>query len=198
MRFLSYVPVMSRIIQSAAVMAHSARIIAGEGLAMATTIETLREQHQTVLARLNEVEAAAPGQRAAMEAFLAFLRSELHEHLGLEEEALFPVLSHHPHLATGPVAVMEAEHRECDALVAELAIGLRSGSAEPLAAVAERIIALLRAHIDKEDHVLFPLAAHMLSAAEHDEVDARAAARTRRAEPAAQAAPGRRRAARRM
>ena len=148
---------------------------------MTKTIERLREQHQIVLARLDEVEAAVPGSLATMGEFLAFLQTELPEHFDLEETVLFPVLSRHRHLADGPVAVMEAEHHECHALVAELAVALRAGSMEQLAAVARRVVAVLRAHIDKEDHVLFPLAARVLSAAERDEVEARAAQRPRSA-----------------
>ena len=143
---------------------------------MTKTIETLRGQHQTVLARLDRIEAVAPPDAARMEEFLTFLKTDLKEHLELEEGALFPVLSHHPHLANGPVAVMEAEHRECDALAAELAVAVRMGRIAAAASVVRQIIAVLRAHIDKEDHVLFPLAGRMLSAAERQEIDARAAA----------------------
>lgn len=146
---------------------------------MTTTIETLRDQHQAVLACLDEVEARTPGPTAALQEFLGFLQTEMQEHLGLEEEALFPVLSRHPRLAEGPVVVMEAEHRELHALIAELAVALRTGSADQPLAIVRIIIALLRAHIDKEDHVLFPLAAHVLSVAELEEMEARAAARRR-------------------
>jgi hemerythrin-like domain-containing protein len=141
---------------------------------MGTTIETLGIQHRTVLAHLNEFEAGTPG-RPALEALHAFLAGEVDEHFGLEEEALFPVLARHPQLAVGPLAVMEVEHREFRALVGELAAALDAD--DPRApAVARAIGVLLRAHIDKEDRVLFPLAGHLLSAAELQEVEARAAA----------------------
>lgn len=156
---------------------------------MTTTIETLREQHHAVLARLDEVEARASGHPAALRDFLDFLRGEVREHLGFEEDALFPVLARHPRLAQGPVAVMEAEHHELRALIAELAIGLRAGDADQPPTIARIIIALLRAHIDKEDHVLFPLAVRVLSAAELDEVEARTTASRRGTRRAREAGP---------
>ena len=139
---------------------------------MSTTIATLESQHQTVLARLDEIAAGA----APLPGFLSFLQGEVQEHFALEEDFLFPALERHRHLADGPVAVMKAEHEEFRALVAELAVALRAGSAEGAETAARAIVGLLRAHIDKEDHVLFPMARHVLSAAELDEIDALSAA----------------------
>lgn len=156
---------------------------------MTTTIETLAQQHRAVLARLEEAEAVAPGRAAALEDFLGFLESEVREHVGLEEEALFPILATRPHLAVGPIAVMEAEHHELHALVAELGAALRTAGADQPAAVARKIIALLRAHIDKEDHVLFPLAAQVLTADELEAVEVRAAAWRSRVGPGREAIP---------
>jgi hemerythrin-like domain-containing protein len=147
-------------------------------MAMSTTIDTLGSQHRTVLARLHEIAAAAPAA-APLPDFLAFLQSEVQEHFALEEDFLFPALARHAQLAQGPLAVMEAEHEEFRALVAELAVALRTGNAAAAAGAARDVVGLLRAHIDKEDHVLFPMARHVLSAAELDDLDARAAARRR-------------------
>lgn len=143
---------------------------------MTTTIETLGQQHRTVLARLRAVEAAAPEDTAALEDFHAFLVGEVGEHFELEEAALFPILATRPHLAAGPIAVMEAEHLEFRTLLAELGTALRQSGAERRPDITDRIIALLRDHIDKEDHVLFPLAMQVLSADELATVEARAAA----------------------
>lgn len=144
---------------------------------MSATIEILGSQHQTVLARLDEIAVAPAG--APLEDFLAFLEGEVQEHFGLEETFLFPALARHRHLAEGPVAVMEAEHREFRALVAELGVALRASRADSAAAAARTVIELLRAHIYKEDHVLFPLAEHVLSPAELDELDAKSGAHER-------------------
>ena len=144
-----------------------------------TTIETLGAQHRIVLARLNELDDGGP-EPARMEALLAFLAGELEEHLVLEERALFPVLARHTQVTARPVAGMEAEHGELRALVGELTCALRAGGAGRAQSVGRVIAALLRAHIDKEDHVLFPLAERMLTLAELEEVDARAAAGSNR------------------
>ncbi len=158
-----------------------------------TTIETLGQQHQTVLARLQAVEAAMPGPAAVLEDFHAFLAGELGEHFELEEAALFPILATRPQLAAGPIAVMEAEHLEFRSLLAELGAALGRPGGEHQAAVTSRlIVALLRAHIEKEDHVLFPLAAEVLTADELATLEARAAALARRAPCAAEVAAGRR------
>lgn len=146
----------------------------GSGAALiARTIDVLVQQHRAVLDRLEEVEAVTPS-RPALKELLVFLQSEVEEHLVLEEEALFPVLARRPQLAAGPLAVMDAEHQELRALTTELAAALGTGASSDPGVAAARIAALLRAHIDKEDRVLFPLAAHLLSAAEREEVDARA------------------------
>ena len=145
-----------------------------------STIDTLADQHRAVLAHLDEIRPGVVVSVGRLEALLAFLRDEVEEHLGLEEDALFPLLARRPQLEAGPLAVMAAEHEELRALVAELEAALRTDRSAESAAVAAAIAALLRAHIDKEDHVLFPLAVALLSAAECVEVEARAAARERR------------------
>lgn len=147
---------------------------------MSTTIATLESQHQTVLARLDQVAAAAAA--APLPDFLVFLQGEVGEHFALEEEFLFPALERFPQLAQGPVAVMKAEHAEFRALVAALAVALRAGSQDGALTAARQVIGLLRAHIDKEDHVLFPMARHFMSAVELDDLDARTAAHRRTSE----------------
>jgi hemerythrin-like domain-containing protein len=145
---------------------------------MHATFEILGRQHRAVLARLDQVEAAGC---EGSEEFLAFLRGELEEHLALEEAALFPVLAGCvPELRAGPLAVMEAEHQELRNLVAELADALRTHAAAPAARVLRVLVVLLRGHIDKEDHVLFPVAQRLLTAAELAEVARRTAARESR------------------
>jgi hemerythrin-like domain-containing protein len=109
-----------------------------------------------------------------LENFHAFLEGEVREHFELEEEALFPILATRPPLAAGPLAVMMAEHEEFRALLAELGAALRVADSERRAAVIGRIVTLLRTHIDKEDHVLFPLAAQLLAPEELATVEARA------------------------
>lgn len=74
----------------------------------------------------------------------------------------------------GPIAVMLHEHELGRAHVAAVAAALDgAGRGEPgaLASLREHLagyIALLRAHIDKEDHILYPMADRLLGAADQD------------------------------
>ena len=72
----------------------------------------------------------------------------------------------------GPIAVMLHEHELGRAHVAAVAAALAGagrGEADALAALREHLagyIELLRAHIDKEDHILYPMADRLLDAAD--------------------------------
>lgn len=143
---------------------------------MGDTIELLSRDHQEALDRLAEVEAGLANGTADLRAFVRFLEHDLAAHFTLEEEALFPLLARYPELARGPVAVMVGEHVEFRAMVRHLAGTIESGCSRENGASAGAIVNFLRAHIAKEDHVLFPLALHTLGPAERDEVNERAAA----------------------
>jgi hemerythrin-like domain-containing protein len=86
------------------------------------------------------------------------------------------VLERHIGRTEGPLAVMDMEHATFRGLLQDLAAGLRSENPAQCRQRAHAIIDLLRDHIAKEDHVLFPMASRLLSAEERAEVDARAAA----------------------
>ena len=144
---------------------------------MTATIELLSTQHEEVLARLTAVETeimAADG--ADLAPFAAYLTDEVAHHFTIEEEALFPLLARHLSQEQGPLAVMHAEHAAFRELLAGLTRDLRAGSRDGQRAHAAELVQLLRAHIAKEDHVLFPMAARLLSPTEQGEVDRRAAA----------------------
>ncbi len=142
---------------------------------MSTTIALLGAQHQEVLARLAAVEGT-PGGSSDLAAFLSYLEHEVMQHFTVEEEALFPILARHLSLSQGPLAVMNAEHAAFRELLAHLAGAVRQADLAAQHTHARALIELLRAHIAKEDHILFPMASGMLSPDEQHEVDARAAA----------------------
>ena len=113
------------------------------------------------------------------ERILDFLRGFAdHVHHAKEEDLLFPALmrSGLPRDA-GPLAVMLGEHVEARRLTASLTeavdeirqgqVGAVVGFHDDAMAYAE----LLRAHIHKEDTVLFPLAERMLDGVEELELD---------------------------
>jgi hemerythrin-like domain-containing protein len=144
---------------------------------MTQTIELLTAQHQDVLAHLATVEATLmTGDAPNLADFATYLENEVVRHFALEEHALFPALARHLSTDHGPLAVMNAEHVSFRELLAGLAAAVRAGDGAAQQAHAAELIQLLRAHIAKEDHVLFPMAARVLSAAELAEVDARATA----------------------
>lgn len=142
---------------------------------MSATVELLGRQHQEVLARLSAVEDAGSGASVLTD-FANFLQREVMDHFVLEEQALFPILERHIGRTHGPLAVMDMEHETFRELLEDLSGGLRSEDTAQSQRQAHAIIRLLRDHIAKEDEVLFPMAARVLSSEEDAEIDARAAA----------------------
>ncbi|MBP1684670.1 MAG: hemerythrin [Deltaproteobacteria bacterium] len=142
---------------------------------MSATVELLGRQHQDVLARLSAVEQAGNGAGVLAD-FATYLQREVMEHFVLEEQALFPILERHIGRTHGPLAVMDMEHATFRELLEGLTAGLGSDDTAQAQRRTHAIIDLLRDHIAKEDNVLFPMAARVLSGEEHAEVDARAAA----------------------
>lgn len=145
---------------------------------MNPTLDLLGKQHEEVLARLQEVEDrfSACGANGILTEFTAYLENDVARHFHIEEQALFPVLARYPNLARGPLAVMDAEHSTFREGMHRLRAAVDSGDIEGQQRCAVGLIDLLREHIAKEDSVLFPMAARMLSADEQREVDAYAAA----------------------
>ena len=142
---------------------------------MTPTVELLIAQHQEVLARLATVEASLMNNDATDFAeFARFLETDVGPHFALEEQALFPVLVRHLGADHGPLAVMYAEHASFRRLLAALGAAVQAGDAAAQAVHAVELVELLRAHIAKEDHVLFPMAGRILNADEVAEVNERA------------------------
>jgi len=140
------------------------------------TIAILSAQHQDVLSRLAAFDAQpSVTSNADPTALAAYLENEVVHHFTLEEHALFPVLAGHERLAHGPLQVMNSEHAEFRALLDRLRTAVRANDHEAQRAHTAELATLLRMHIMKEEHVLFPMAAQVLSADEQRDVDARAA-----------------------
>ena len=137
---------------------------------MHQAITELVAEHDAILAALRLLERlAAHAQRhghAAGETdeLLGFFREFLDRcHHGKEETLLFPAM-----LAAGLashggfVAELHAEHVEGRARLAALA---QAATPAAFAAAVADYAALLRAHIDKENAVFFPMAERLLGAA---------------------------------
>ncbi len=140
---------------------------------MDEVIGVLGSQHREVLVWLADVEPKLGME--SLEGFAAYLSGEVAHHFRLEEEALFPLLGRHLGTDAGPLAVMNAEHEEFRSLLARLQELVAGGQIAEQAACARELIELLRAHIAKEDGVLFPMAERLLAPAERGELASRAA-----------------------
>jgi hemerythrin-like domain-containing protein len=98
-------------------------------------------------------------------------------HHAKEEDLLFPMMETKGFPAeTGPLAVMRDEHetgRACIRKMDEALDGATAGDAEALQAFARNArayAAMLREHIQKEDHCLFPMADEALNADDRQEL----------------------------
>lgn len=158
---------------------------------MNKSIETLMNEHRRIERVLDALETFAGGLahspgggRATVARFALFFRDFADKrHHGKEEDRLFRALVEHGFPKEhGPVAVMLAEHDEGRAHVGALArIGAGEGplGAAEIGEVARHALAfapLLRAHIQKEDQVLYPMAQQVLPPADLEALNVACAA----------------------
>ena len=131
---------------------------------MATPTEVLRDEHRVILRALDLLERAST--RTPAEAWWAEMTAWLRafadkNHHAKEETALFPAMVKAGVPSdNGPIAVMLEEHVEGRKLVQVMAT--ENGAARARACRA--YVTLLRAHIDKENEIVFPLADSVLDA----------------------------------
>jgi hemerythrin-like domain-containing protein len=134
-----------------------------------TPTELLREEHRVILRALDALERAADRAQAGggvPEAWWAEVVKWLRtfadrNHHAKEEAALFPaMIKAGVPSEGGPVAVMLEEHVDGRRLVGSIEAG--SGAAR--LAACRAYVALLRAHIEKENDIVFPLADAVLDA----------------------------------
>lgn len=143
-----------------------------------TATRVLRDEHRLILDVTAALETtlgrSVGGGRPDLDLIgdcVAFFRLFADRcHHGKEEDLLFRELEESGMPAdTGPIAVMLAEHRRGRALVGAMDVALariRAGSADAdheLSNAAWSWIDLIRAHIGKEDNILFEIADNMLA-----------------------------------
>lgn len=143
-----------------------------------TPTEILKHEHQIVLLVLKGGEREGTAARktgacdvSTVEKMVDFFKTFVDRcHHAKEERYLFPALERHGVAKEGgPIGVMLAEHEEGRGHVRAIAAalpGLKPGHPDAAAAVADHLLAyatLLRAHIDKEDNVLYPMADRLLT-----------------------------------
>ncbi len=147
--------------------------------------QVLRDEHDGILAMLAIVEAAARRLREGkpvppdlMTNAVGFFRNFADRcHHGKEEGELFPALvARGIPKEGGPIGVMLAEHDEGRAFVrgmGEAAARYAAGETAAVPALVSNTLGyvnLLRAHIDKENNVLFEMADGVLSDSEQSQL----------------------------
>lgn len=153
---------------------------------MARAIQILMDEHrliERVLGSLEtwtvEVGRGLPPERLTLADYARFFRGFADAcHHGKEEDLLFQrMLERGMPRQTGPLAVMFHEHVLGRAKVAALhALGQGEGPLGPVdvelaLASSSAFVELLRAHILKEDGILYPMAERMLSELELDALE---------------------------
>jgi hemerythrin-like domain-containing protein len=145
----------------------------------------LRDEHEGILAMLSVVETAANRLRAGKDIprdmminAVDFFRNFADKcHHGKEENELFPkMVERGIPREGGPIAVMLVEHDQGRAFIrgmGDAAERYAKGDANAAAPLVENVlgyVALLRAHIAKENEVLFPMADQILNDIEQGEL----------------------------
>ncbi len=137
----------------------------------------LRQEHQRILQVMSVLEArldqGAPLDFATLEKCVRFFRLFADAcHHGKEEDLLFPELeSRGLPRDSGPIAAMLDDHRMGREFVGRMAASLEGARAGDTSAERQLVdagrsyIDLMRAHILKEDHVLFDMADQMVEPA---------------------------------
>lgn len=140
-------------------------------------IRHLRDAHDSVLEMVDRMELAASdlfGPRrsealAMLREGLDFLKQEVAGHMQLEESVLYPALA--KHVPVQMVTVMLEEHREISWCLTRLAQSLEDERFRgDLRWDAMSLVDLMRRHVDKENNVLFMMAAQMLSGDEYEDL----------------------------
>lgn len=134
---------------------------------MSKAMDILMEDHKAILSALELLEkmlakrTSEAEEIAEFQGFIGFLKEFADKcHHGKEEGMLFPAM-----IAAGvpdrggPVGVMMAEHIQGRGFISAMSEALEGAYDRPkLEKAARDYIALLRAHITKEDTILFPMA----------------------------------------
>ena len=135
---------------------------------MMRVTEALSREHQEVLRQLDLFEEAIEKSDVeGLRGTLRFFDERIVLHRRKEEEILFPVVGRHIGLEFGPVAHMLEEHRIEKQRIEEIREALTRWpdphAREVIRAAGYAILDLLRAHIMKEDSILFPMSEEVMS-----------------------------------
>ncbi len=145
---------------------------------MPTATDLLRHDHEAITKMLDAAEVVAehlekgePVREEVLQNLLEFFRLFADKcHHGKEEELLFPLLEKKGvPVSGGPIGVMLDEHEQGRALIREMTEAAGSYAASPAeagarwASAGRGYVELLRAHIFKENNILFVMAERVLT-----------------------------------
>lgn len=149
--------------------------------------DILRQEHRVISLVLDAAEREVRSIRGSgqvhvgrVEQMVDFFRGFADRcHHAKEEDLLFVRMAERGlPMQSGPIAAMLAEHEEGRHRVQAIAGALSeagAGDAQAVRAVAENLMAyvvLLRAHIEKEDEILYPMADQLLTAEDRRALEA--------------------------
>ncbi len=152
---------------------------------MTSATGILRHEHEAILKMLDvmdevnrRIERSAAVRGEVFAGLVEFFRLFADKcHHGKEEDLLFPAMEAKGFpRQDGPIAVMLGEHDQGRACVREMAAAAdgiaigADGSASRWLSAAGTFSSLLRAHIDKENNVLFVMAERILSNGEQSKL----------------------------
>ena len=134
---------------------------------MTDPIEELMNEHRTIEKVLTALAAAEdhPVDLAFYQQVVDFLAHFADGcHHDKEEKRLFPSMEEKGMTQESSLlGLMYEEHETGRAQVALMRLCIEEGNLEAVQRVARDVVALLRDHIEREDHVLFPMARDLLS-----------------------------------
>ena len=147
-----------------------------------SAIQSMMDEHQTILRVLASLEALVASDTgepvSTFKDIVQFLRDYADRlHHAKEEDLLFPAMEAAGVPAEqGPTAVMRMEHEEGRAFVGRMAEMVDGDDTDfdraAFSVPARGFIDLLRAHIGKEDHILYPMAGRLMRDTDQAQLDA--------------------------
>ncbi len=87
----------------------------------------------------------------------------LEQHLGMEEQVLFPAFETETGHTQGPTAVMRMEHEQMRGLLSELKTCMENKDQERFLGLTESLMLLIQQHNMKEEQMLYPMTDQALS-----------------------------------
>jgi hemerythrin-like domain-containing protein len=136
-------------------------------------IDELMQDHRLIERVLDAIEAAdSPQPLAFYEKVLDFITHYADEHHHDKEEGkLFPALiDQGMPSAGGPIGCMLVEHQDARMHTQRIREAVAEGNTEAAARAGGDYVALLRAHIAKEDNILYKMALEILSSEAFDQM----------------------------